>query len=155
MRRFFAICTLLMLAPLQAQGTDAAAYHGYWWNEEKNGIFELVETDAGIEGITRWGQEPRKDALNPDPALRDRDLKNVRFLWDFTYDARKNRWKDGLVYDPDTGKTYEAKMSLERDGAVLKMRGYIGVSLFGRTARFDRVEAEEMPAELKTELSAR
>lgn len=155
---------LLPLLFILTLSTTAAAnkpdaYTGLWWNEEKDGIFELVlnATDGKptIEGITRWGKDMRYDEHNPDPALRSRTLKDITFLWDFTYVARKNRWKDGKVYDPNNGKTYDAKMELERDGAILKMRGYIGVSFLGRTARFERVTENDLPDALKQSGAAR
>jgi len=134
-----------------AIANDAETYTGLWWNEAKDGIFELRLTGDSIEGITRWGKIPTRDIHNPDPALRDRWLKDIIFLWGFEYDARKNRWKGGQVYDPDSGKTYDAKMELEKDGSVLKMRGYLGISMFGRTAKFDRVSADEIPRDLSAD----
>ncbi|MBO6505474.1 MAG: DUF2147 domain-containing protein [Kordiimonadaceae bacterium] len=130
-------------------------YYGLWWNEDRSGIFELQANGDSIEGITRWGKGQDKDVNNPDPELRTRDLKGISFLYGFEYVAKKNRWKDGKVYDPGNGKTYSAKMELEDDGATLKMRGYVGISLLGRTARFERVNDAEMPPELRAEMAAR
>ncbi len=132
-----------------AQSPTQADYHGLWWNEDRTGIVELVATSDGIEGITRWGKAPDTDRNNPDPALRARSLKGITFLWGFTYVPRKNRWKDGKVYDPKNGKTYDAKLALEDSGDTLKMRGYIGISLLGRTAKFERVKPQDMPATLQ------
>lgn len=123
-------------------------FYRLWWNEEKDGIFELLETERGIEGITRWGKKPMVDSKNPDETLRDRDLKGITFLWGFEYDEKKNIWKDGKVYDPNSGKTYSAKLQLIDGGKRLKMRGYVGVSLFGRTAKFDPVSAADVPPSL-------
>lgn len=138
---------LFFAGSVAASADDQSAYHGLWWNEDKSGIFELqASAEGGIEGVTRWGNGPDTDKHNPDPALKDRSLLGITFLWGFDYVEKKNRWKDGKVYDPNNGKTYDAKMELEKDGSILKMRGYIGVSLFGRTARFERVKANELPA---------
>lgn len=57
-------------------------------------------------------------------------LKNFLF--------REGKYSDGQIYDPDSGKTYDCMMWLE--GLKLKVRGYVGVSLFGRTETFERVE---------------
>lgn len=144
--RPLAFAFLMLASTLPAEAQSQADYHGLWWNEDRTGIVELVAIEDGIEGITRWGKKPDTDRNNPDPALRNRSLKGITFLWGFTYDAKKNRWKDGKVYDPNNGKTYDAKLSLAKGGTILKMRGYIGVSLFGRTAEFERVSPEELPA---------
>jgi uncharacterized protein (DUF2147 family) len=143
--RPLAFALFMLAGTLPAAAQSQADYHGLWWNEDRTGIVELVATESGIEGITRWGKKPDTDRNNPNPALRNRSLKGITFLWGFTYDEKKNRWKDGKVYDPDNGKTYDAKLSLAKGGTILKMRGYIGVSLFGRTAEFERVLPEEMP----------
>ena len=154
-RQLFLLIAFFTMS-VTASADDVSAYYGLWWNEDRSGIFELQAADGGsIEGVTRWGKGQDKDINNPDPALRDRDLKGISFLYGFEYVAKKNRWKDGKVYDPGNGKTYSAKMELEKGGSILKMRGYIGVSLLGRTARFERVSDADMPAELRAEIAAR
>jgi len=148
MTRFFTFLTLLFFITTVVAAADKSDYEGYYWNQEKDGIFKLRLADTGIEGITVWGKNPSIDLHNPDPALRDRSLKGIIFLWDFNYEAKKNRWSDGKVYDPKNGKTYAAKMSLEDAGKTLKMRGYIGIAMFGRTAKFERVIDKDMPKDM-------
>ncbi len=148
MKQRFLFIVLLALgsASAAAQSDAQADYHGLWWNEDRTGIVELIAVGDGIEGVTRWGDKPDTDRHNPDPTLKGRSLRNIKFLWGFTYEAKKNRWSNGKVYDPKNGKTYDAKLSLAKDGKILKMRGFIGISLFGRTAKFERVSPEELPA---------
>ena len=141
------VLPLLWAGSAWAQSRDD--YNGYWWTEDRSGIIELVVTEQGIEGLTRWGKEQNTDKFNPDPALRSRSLRNITFLWGFIYQPESNQWHDGQVYDPKNGKTYSAKMELSKNANELEMRGYIGISLFGRTATFSRVKAEELPAELQ------
>ncbi len=137
---------LLLVGTISAAAQSQTDYYGLWWNEDRTGIVELKAVDDSIVGITRWGKKPDTDRNNPDPTLRDRSLSGITFLWGFSYVPKKNRWKDGKVYDPKNGKTYDAKLSLAKGGNILKMRGYVGVSLFGRTAEFERVAAEELPS---------
>lgn len=143
------LSVLLFAFPAFAGKED---FVGFYWNEEKDGIVRLVLTGDSIEGITVWGKNPGNDIHNPDPALRSRPLGGIKFLWGFAYNAKKNRWSDGKVYDPKSGKTYDAKMTLGQDGKVLKMRGYVGVSMFGRTAKFERVNRNNLPEEIKTSI---
>ena len=42
-----------------------------------------------------------------------------------------DEWKGGTILDPDNGKTYKCKIKVEK--GKLKVRGFIGVSLLGRT----------------------
>jgi uncharacterized protein (DUF2147 family) len=46
----------------------------------------------------------------------------------------------GEILDPDNGKVYRCKMTLEDGGTKLQVRGFIGVSLFGRTQTWIRIE---------------
>ena len=59
----------------------------------------------------------------------------------FLYDG-KGTWKKGTIYDPDNGKTYKSKVKIGDQGE-LKVRGFIGFSLIGRTSQWTRVEADK------------
>lgn len=141
------LCQLVWLSSATAQTKQD--FNGFWWTDDRSGIIELIVSEQGIEGITRWGDKPDTDRHNPEPELRSRSVKDITFLWGFSYDAKNNRWFDGQVYDPKNGKTYSAKLEIDGSGNTLEMRGYIGISLFGRTATFTRVQAHELPADLK------
>lgn len=81
--------------------------------------------------------KPKTDKNNPDPALRSRPDLGLELLKDFTFDG-DNVYEDGTVYDPKNGKTYSCKLTLE--GNTLRLRGYVGISLFGRTELWTRVK---------------
>ena len=51
----------------------------------------------------------------------------------------KNSWDDGKILDPNKGKTYDVSLELE-NANKLKVRGYMGVSLLGRTQYWERVK---------------
>jgi uncharacterized protein (DUF2147 family) len=57
-------------------------------------------------------------------------------LKNFSFD--ENEWNGGTIYDPENGKTYNCKIAI-RDGNKLDVRGYIGISLLGRTETWFRV----------------
>ncbi|MEO6849303.1 MAG: DUF2147 domain-containing protein, partial [Mucilaginibacter sp.] len=69
--------------------------------------------------------------------LRTRPELGLELLKDFTFDG-DDVYDDGTIYDPKNGKTYSCKMTLE--GNQLKIRGYIGISLFGRSEIWTRVK---------------
>jgi uncharacterized protein (DUF2147 family) len=80
------------------------------------------------------------DTKNPDAALRGRPLCGLVIGTKFqATDA--NHVVNGYVYDPKSGHTYRGTMTAEGD--TLKMHGYIGISLFGRTEVWSRVGAVE------------
>lgn len=47
-------------------------------------------------------------------------------------------WDGGNILDPENGKVYRCKMRLEDSGKKLVVRGYIGVSLLGRSQTWIR-----------------
>jgi uncharacterized protein (DUF2147 family) len=74
---------------------------------------------------------PKIDRNNPDPALRNRPMVGLQIMEGFT-PAGDDRWEGGIIYDPDNGKTYRGKLHLLSPDR-LELRGYIGISLFGRS----------------------
>ncbi|RZL30018.1 MAG: DUF2147 domain-containing protein, partial [Pedobacter sp.] len=50
-----------------------------------------------------------------------------------------SKWIDGTIYDPKTGKTYSCNLTL-KDNNTLNVRGYIGISIIGRSETFKRVK---------------
>jgi uncharacterized protein (DUF2147 family) len=121
---------------------------GFWSGGDS--ILEIRETENGLSAVllalkdARYRAdeelgEPgslRRDDNNPDPALKERLLVGLELLADYRFDGR--RWQ-GRIYDPESGNTYSSRM--ERDGERLKIRGYIGVPMLGRTQRFEPITA--------------
>jgi len=51
---------------------------------------------------------------------------------------RDGEYGGGDILDPDTGSVYRCKFHLDKDGTVLVVRGFIGISLLGRTQTWHR-----------------
>ena len=49
-------------------------------------------------------------------------------------------WSGGEILDPDNGTLYRCKLRAVDSGRKLEVRGYIGISLFGRTQTWVRVQ---------------
>jgi len=81
--------------------------------------------------------ELRKDLQNPDKELRDRNINGLKLVTGFKFNGRQ--WLGGQVYDPESGKTYKGKMWLNKN-KTLGLRGFIGVSVFGRSTVWTRVK---------------
>jgi len=114
---------------------------GIWLTSAEDGYIQIFESGGHYHGkiVGAPDPEPRKDVHNPDPAERDESLLGKRILNGFTYDD--GQWSGGTIYDPDEGKTYDAKMWLE-DADTLKLRGFVGISWLGRTETWTRADRE-------------
>jgi len=80
-----------------------------------------------------------RDHYNPDPALRERPVIGVQILTGLK--PAGDAWTGGAIYDPGSGSTYHCTLSLEGENR-LRLRGYVGVPLFGRTTTWIRVGSE-------------
>lgn len=149
------ILAAIMAGGLPAWGAFASedAILGYWYTAQKETLLEIFEEDGACHGRILWLAEPRypegdpdggelrRDRENPDPDLQDVPIIGLVFIEGLEY-AGDTRYKGGRIYNPDNGKTYKCTMQVEEDR--LKVRGYIGISLLGRTEYWTR-PAEDDP----------
>ena len=146
------LCCLLLIASAQvlADGPDAAL--GTWVTADGKARVEIVKTGDVYNGSIVWLKEPlypaddntapgkpKVDRNNPDQAQQDRPILGLPLIQGFKYTG-DNVWSDGTIYDPDSGKLYSCKLTLMMDGS-LRVRGYVGISLFGRTEIWTRPPA--------------
>ncbi|WP_437635378.1 DUF2147 domain-containing protein [Sorangium sp. So ce854] len=59
------------------------------------------------------------------------------YVEDGTLRGRIERLRPGTILDPDSGDTYRCTSKIV-DGNTLDVRGYVGISLFGRTQQWKR-----------------
>lgn len=128
-------------APDDAQVTQIL---GNWLTQKRDGIIQITRnTDGLYEGKIVGGDDPqRTDTHNPDPALRARLLLGQLILQDMQYDGA-GHWSGGTIYDPDSGHTYRCRLQL-RAPDRLHVRGFLGVSLLGRSQTWTRYRGTSM-----------
>jgi uncharacterized protein (DUF2147 family) len=148
MKRFFIyiILPLLFLCNLGISQAPTAV-NGYWLTSEGESQVKIYKTANGeFNGEIVWLEEPynedgsvKRDTENPDKELRGRKILGLKILKGFEYDADDEKWEDGKIYDPKSGKTYDCFMWFE-DGNknVLHVKGFIGISLIGRETKWTR-----------------
>ena len=132
---FISLCVLSSAAVAQSTVNPADKIIGIYWSPKKDAKIEIFKKGDKYFGKSVWSSTRRKDLKNPDESLKKRDLLGVELLTNFTYGD--NTYNNGKIYDPNSGKTYDCKISF--NGINLKVRGYVGISLFGRTAILERV----------------
>jgi uncharacterized protein (DUF2147 family) len=74
-------------------------------------------------------------------ARKDQRIIGMTIMWGLRPSGQG--WDGGSVLDPANGKIYRCKLSLSPDGQSLTVRGYLGISLLGRSQTWKRVSAEE------------
>lgn len=137
-RLFFTAFILFSFACRAGQGD----VEGRWLSGDGDGWIDIHLIADSLTGViagspnNKPGDPPRYDDKNPDPGLRDRPLDGMAIMSGFKY-AGDGRWTGGTIYDPNSGKTYKCTLTqVDRD--TLKVRGYVGVSLFGRSDTWTR-----------------
>ncbi len=107
---------------------------------EAKSIVEIYSKNGKMYGkVVEILNKSKKDALCVDcPGdAKGKRIEGLVILKDLKKDG--NEYKGGTIMDPNNGKVYKSHMSL--DGAdKLKVRGYVGFSLLGRTQVWHRVK---------------
>ncbi|MBN2689482.1 MAG: DUF2147 domain-containing protein [Gammaproteobacteria bacterium] len=62
----------------------------------------------------------------------NKPVKGLLIIWQGHKDS-PFAWSNLRILDPRTGDIYKAKATLQSNGQKLRVRGYIGIPLFGRT----------------------
>jgi len=134
------ICILLAQSVFAQSANDIV---GTWYNTEKDARVEIFREGDKYYGKVVWLEEPREnnrpkvDKNNSDKSKRDRPIMGMRLLNDFKY--KNGTWEDGTIYDPKNGKTYSSTIK-KKDGNTLEVRGFVGISLIGRTVEWTRAK---------------
>jgi uncharacterized protein (DUF2147 family) len=86
-----------------------------------------------------------KPGENPHPLCEEcygdkkgQPVIGMMVLWGHKQEGQM--WSGGFVLDPENGKTYNSTAQVIDGGGKLEVRGFIGLSLFGRTQTWVRAE---------------
>ena len=121
----------------------AAVPPGVWLMGTKVAI-QIFDCSNMLCGRVIWLNAPlnpegllKRDKLNPDPALRQRQVCGPTIIWN-VHPNGDNSWDGGWFYNPDDGATYRVNMELVSPD-VISARIYSGIPLFGETRTLVRV----------------
>ena len=132
------------LAATPALAADDPAF-GLWLVEAETAIVEISPCGDKACGKIVWLKEPndangapKVDTQNPDESKRSTPICGLAMLGDFSQGG-EGEWEGGFIYDASDGSTYDAKVALQEEG-TLEVRGFVGLSLFGKSQTWSRVE---------------
>ncbi len=150
---FLAIAAALPCAAADTPSDKAAgtaAYPTEYWTNDKDGW--SVKTAACGTALCAYlvdfrakpneppGYQP-VDRLNPDKNRRQDKLCGRQMMGGFQPSSDKAAtWDGGWIYDPDSGTTYSGKITIV-DRNTVRLRGFVGISLLGRTLELHRQAA--------------
>lgn len=147
--RLFAPLVLIGLSAFSTlQQNEEDAIIGIWKNGEGTGMIRIYKNGEKYQGRIVWLKEPndpetgqpKLDKNHPDETVRSRPVMGLINTWGFQYKGKKV-WDEGKIYDPKNGNTYDCTIKM-KDNNTLEVRGYIGVSLIGRTDTWTRQVAK-------------
>ncbi|GGG51548.1 DUF2147 domain-containing protein [Hymenobacter sp. 5516J-16] len=146
MKKILFLCLGMFLGLLGAASAQSLSPLGVWTNAEKKATFEIYKcgdklcgkiVSLTVPNDPKTGK-PKTDTMNPEPKLRNRPRLGMVFMQGFEYDD-DNKWDDGKIYDPESGKTYSCYMKMLNANSM-EVKGYIGFSMIGKSQTWTRVK---------------
>lgn len=101
--------------------------------KEKNG--QLSGTIKKI--FYRKGEGPNDVCTQCTGERHGQKFLGMQIMWDMKQ-VSPDTWLGGKVLDPESGKEYKCKVTVEPGNDKLNVRGYIGITLLGRTQTWVR-----------------
>ena len=128
-----------------ALASEQTSAIGYWTtiSDEDNmprSVVQIFNHQGKLEGriLKVYPKEGDHELCIHCPGkLKKKTIIGLRMMWGLSPDGQ-NAWSDGQILDPKTGKIYRCKIELNNSGKKLAVRGYIGISFFGRTQTWIR-----------------
>jgi uncharacterized protein (DUF2147 family) len=117
---------------------------GVWKNSTGKGHVEIYRENGRYHGRIAWLRDatdahgrPRLDFHNADPSRQNKPLLGLTMLRNFRFEG--GEWNDGHIYNPGDGREYRAFIRM-KDHQTLLVRGYLGISLLGKSDTWTRVK---------------
>ena len=144
MKRISLFIAFFIFGIVSIAQTRADDILGYWLTTGKElAKIQIYENNKKYYGKIVWLENPSEngklkvDVNNPDESKKNHTIIDLVLLTNFKYNG-ESEWNGGRIYDPASGNTYRSYLSL-KDKNTLQVRGYVGISLFGRTEIWKRV----------------
>lgn len=142
--RRIAYALLFALLAATSAGAQSQTPVGVWLHANKRIRVAIAPCGDRLCGKIVWFRWPNDaqglplvDLKNANPALRTRPLLGLTVL-NGVHRAGDGTWKDGKIYNPDDGESYQALMSVQADGK-LRVRAYVLLPALGKNLIWTRI----------------
>ena len=148
MKRTISSLIALSAGALLSTSVFAVSLNGTQWQTiddktgEKKAVIQLTEIGGKVSGkIIKVLNKEKADALctKCPGSLKNKPVEGLQILSGLKADGN-NQWSDGKLVDPESGKTYSGKLTLSDNGQSLKLRGFVGTPVFGRSQTWQRIK---------------
>lgn len=136
------VASALLTVSAYAQTTPTL--EGTWLTQSGEAKIKITKTGEIYNGAIVWLKTPlneegkaKVDHKNPDVKLRSRPVMGLNLISGFKK-AGEKKYDNGKIYDPKEGKLYSCTINM-RDDKAIDVRGYVGISLLGKTQVWYRV----------------
>lgn len=124
----------------------ATELEGLWLSHDDNGkptgYIKIIEESGVYKGVIEKGLDSDKEEKFCTACKDERKGKRLigMTMLKGVVDQGHGGFQGTEILDPFSGNTYRVKLKIRDDGQTLEVRGYVGLSLFGRTQIWRRVE---------------
>ena len=142
--RYFFVAALWLASSVSALAADLSPTGTWKTIDDKtgkaSGIVRITEQGGVLQGkiikVLSSDQGPHPVCTNCDGKRHNQPVEGMTFLWGLTRDGKV--WSGGKILDPKSGHIYKARIQVIDGGRELKVRGYLGFALLGRTQIWHR-----------------
>jgi uncharacterized protein (DUF2147 family) len=137
MRGLSVAATLMAVSAVAVAGSPV----GTWRSiddetQQQRSIISITEENGELKGVVEKifdqpGDPPGHLCEQCKDERKDKPIIGMTILWGMKQAG--DAWTGGQILDPKSGKIYRCTITLSEDGKSLHVRGFIGISLIGRT----------------------
>ncbi len=139
-----------MLALAIPASSEGPGPEGRWRTiDDETGREKAVILIENVDGVLRGtieevfyydDEEKRTVCEKCTGERKNKPLVGMNILWDMV--PSNSGWDGGRILDPKNGKIYKCRMHLDESGNELIVRGFIGISLLGRSQKWVRIQSD-------------
>jgi uncharacterized protein (DUF2147 family) len=142
------VLVIVMLAAININNAAESSPAGLWrtiddHTGQPKGLVRISEVNGVYEGkvekaFPKPGEDPAPKCEKCDGSRHNQPVLGMTILWGVTQQGEE--YQGGDILDPESGKIYRVKLKLIDSGKKLEVRGFIGISLLGRSQTWLREE---------------